>query len=132
MKALEKLKESSEKQNPFVIKSTRLKKEAEKDNGLFYFFINIFLDNENKTGKNFISYDDIDYVEYKLHESFPNRFRVSRAKDDQFEIKIWTYGFFHVSAKIFTKWGQIIEAKGKVDFEVNQVEKDNNKGELEW
>lgn len=133
MMALDKLMEISTKQNPFVVKSKRLKKEAEedKDTRLLFFYISIYLDDNGSTGKSYLNYDDIEYVEYVLHPTFPDRYRVSKDREKKFEIRIWTYGFFSVKAKLFLRAGKILEARGKVEFLVTQDEKNHNSGELE-
>ena len=42
----------------------------------------------------------IDLVQYELHPSFKNRIRVSDKRSEKFDIKIWTYGYFIVKAKL--------------------------------
>lgn len=48
---------------------------------------------------------DIDSVQYELHPTFRDRVRVSDDSTNQFEIKIWTYGYFKVRAKLIRKDG---------------------------
>src|ERR1700730_7422258 len=48
---------------------------------------------------------NIQYVLYELHPSFKNRLRRSESANANFEIKIWTYGWFLISATVIPKSG---------------------------
>lgn len=92
------------------ISSKRLGPSSEKLNDICYIYVRIFLEAGPAT------LDNIDYVIYKLHPSFKDPVRRSDERGTNFEIKIWTYGWFYISATIMTKQGLPIQIQGKVEF----------------
>jgi len=55
----------------------------------------------------------VDWVEYELHETFPDRFkRIERSvSNPNCTLVIWTWGVFNLKAKIFLKTGEVINAE---------------------
>ncbi len=49
--------------------------------------------------------DRIKSVEYELHPTFRDRYRHSDNRTKNFEIRIWTYGYFNTEAKLTMKDG---------------------------
>ena len=49
--------------------------------------------------------DLIDSVQYELHPTFKNRIRVAPNRQSNFEIAIWTWGYFNIKAKLVMKDG---------------------------
>jgi len=47
----------------------------------------------------------------------------AKGRKNNFEIKIWTYGFFDVHCKIFLKGGRIEEVSGYLNFKVSDTER---------
>lgn len=47
----------------------------------------------------------IDAVQYELHPTFKQRTRISENSSTNFEIQIWTWGYFAVKAKLYLKSG---------------------------
>lgn len=104
------------KRNKFTVVATRIKPgehtKPENDDEYMFFHIRIFLQqgpNESDT----LNYADIDKVTYELDPTFRPRMRVSSDGNKQFEVRIWSYGFFKVNVTIFTRWGQIFEMRSK-------------------
>lgn len=58
--------------------------------------------------------DAIDSVQYELHPSFRQRIRVSENRAENFEIRIWTYGYFKIRAKLLMRDDSIKSAEGIV------------------
>jgi transcription initiation factor IIF auxiliary subunit len=77
-----------------------------REGGRLFHNVKIYLeaDNENEL-------KPINLVQYELHPTFRERIQVSDDKLNKFEIKIWTYGFFNIIAKLFKKDGntEIVE-----------------------
>lgn len=44
--------------------------------------------------------EKVESVQYELHPTFRQRFHVGTDRTRNFEIRIWTYGFFNTKAKI--------------------------------
>lgn len=51
------------------------------------------------------SLDRIRSVQYELHPTFRERMRVANDVINQFEIMIWTYGYFRIQATLLMKDG---------------------------
>ena len=95
----------------------------------YYIYVRIFLEDTSQGAE----LDNIDYVVYKLHPSFKNPLRRSDDRRSNFEIKIWTYGWFHISATIIPKQGLPMEIKGKVEFTPTPEEiATNGADEFRW
>lgn len=58
--------------------------------------------------------DEVKLVQYELHPSFREPYRVSTDPTHNFEVGIWTYGFFPVKATIIKKDGSVETVKGDV------------------
>jgi hypothetical protein len=101
-------------------------------NGIYYAYVRIFVEDDNPTTEP-VSLDNIEYVIYKLHPSFKNRLRRSEKRESNFEIKIWTYGWFLISATIITKSGPPFEIRGRVQFDPTPEElKANGQKQFSW
>jgi len=117
-----------------IIRTERARPDAKEFPGSKYlnFYVRIYIDIDPEIAakNNVYNYDDINFVKYELHPSYKDRFRISEAKANQFEIKIWTYGFFEIKASIYMKLAQSLELTGMVKFNVFPAEKARNKGEV--
>ncbi|MDA0735136.1 MAG: hypothetical protein O2909_09970 [Chloroflexi bacterium] len=85
----------------FRIKSERIRGIESKpfrEGGKKHYSVRIFLDADSPE-----ELDQVDSVQYELHPTFRNRQRVSSNRATQFEIIIWSYGFFTAKAKIVKK-----------------------------
>lgn len=71
-----------------------------RENGRLHYNVRIFLSATNDS-----ELDNIVNVQYELHPTFKERIRVADNRLDNFEIRIWSYGFFVIRAKIFSKSG---------------------------
>ena len=49
--------------------------------------------------------DQVDSVEYKLHETFKNRHRIGRDRMNKLEIRIWSWDYFNARAKVIKNQG---------------------------
>ena len=114
-----------------LITATRLKDSLSDDKSFFWFYIGIEL---QRTADD-IPFSGIALVEYHLlHESFPNPdVRVTNPANG-FQYKLWTYGFFRVSADIITKDGKLLRLPAtRLSGPVTPAEiKANGKRELSW
>ena len=54
------------------------------------------------------------WAQYELHETFRDRYRISSKATSDFEIHIWTYGFFKVKGTVMLEDGTALEASGFV------------------
>ena len=77
--------------------------------GKYFHFVRIYLDSHNSQ-----DLDIIEFVEYELHPTFRNRYRVSEDRSKNFETKLWTYGYFDISAKLILIDGTEETITGKV------------------
>lgn len=80
--------------------------------GQFHYYIRIFVEGSPE------ALDQIELVKYKLHHTFRDPHRVSTNRAANFEIKIWTYGYFDVQALIVTKDGLSIPTSGSVQWKI--------------
>lgn len=118
--------------NNFRIHSERVKgiepKKGESSD-LLFFYVRIYLEQVKNSSEYFLM-EDIELVKYELHPTFVNRIRIANDLRNNFEIKLWTYGFFDVSCKIFYKGGRTEDLQGLIKWEVTEDERKSNKDEL--
>jgi hypothetical protein len=130
MLLLSDIKQQISKTNPFIIKTERVSDIEPKQftlGGKFSFYIRIFLDvNSRYIGNNPLILDDIDLVKYHLHSSYKQNVRISENKLNNFEIKVWSYGYYRMFATIYPKVGDIRVIEGFVEFPVTPEEKERN------
>lgn len=62
--------------------------------------------------------DKIRFVKYHLHPTFKKPTRLSSERISDFDIKIWTYGFFEVKVDLFFKDGSQGRISKRLEFEV--------------
>ena len=84
----------------------------------FYFQIRIFIDAYDR-----LDLHDVRYVIYELHPSFRNPKQISRSIRNDFEIQLWTWGFFDIKAKIVFKEGHVQEIQGYIQYDVKDAKK---------
>jgi len=60
------------------------------------------------------SLEDIRSVQYELHPTFRERIRFSDDAVNQFELRIWTYGYFTIQATLIKDDGSTEAIKGFV------------------
>jgi transcription initiation factor IIF auxiliary subunit len=60
--------------------------------------------------------DEIKTVQYKMHESFKEPYRVSSDRRSGFEVIIWTYGYFDVEVEILKLDGTFETIIGEVSW----------------
>lgn len=131
---IESFQQFTKKENAFVIKIDRLNQEPKLfENSKYYnFYVRIFVDiDPNWTRKNNIyTLDDINFVKYELHPTYKQAIRISEDRSKNFEIKVWTYGFYPIRATLFLKLAQTLDIRGEVRFPVSPEERLRNKGEV--
>lgn len=49
--------------------------------------------------------DAVDFVDYELHPTFKDRHLTGRNRSNNFEVRIWSWGFFNAKAKVVLKNG---------------------------
>jgi hypothetical protein len=104
----------------YQIKSDRvpgLKPKAFKTGGKNFFYVRIYLDGTPR------ELDAVELVKYTLDPTFFEPVRVSTSRSTNFEINIWTYGFFATSAYVIMRDGTSTTVPGKVEFLVFPGEK---------
>lgn len=102
-------------QNEFLIKSeldAGVPPKQFVDGGKHHYYVRISLDAPAA------ALDEIDLVKYELHSSFKDRYRVSVDRAKNFEIKLWTYGYFDVKANIILRTGATNAITGYVNWKV--------------
>ena len=103
----------------YTIRSERVKGTAPKRSGnTFLFHVRIFIKSSDR-----LDLEDIRYVIYELHPTFRNPKQIAKNIRSDFEIQIWTWGFFNVKAKLVMKGGDIQEIDGYVDYDVSDAKK---------
>lgn len=60
--------------------------------------------------------DKIRHVEYELHPTFRQRIRRSEDRRGNFEITIWTWGYFSIQARLFMKDNSVQLVDGYVEW----------------
>ena len=132
-KFIKTFEEFSKKENAFIVKSERIIPEGKKfENSKFLnFYIRIYIDiNLNQFSSKSYSLQDVNLVKYYLDPSYKDPIRISEDRNNNFDVKVWTYGFYKIKAIIYLKLGQQIEIEGFVKFPVNDEEIKNNRGEV--
>jgi len=81
--------------------------------GKYHYYIRIYIDAEPET---FL--DSIELVKYTLHPTFRNRQRVSENRTSNFDIKIWSYGYFDTKALLLFRDGNTQEISGYVSWQI--------------
>jgi hypothetical protein len=112
---------------PLRILSERVQDTAsQKPDKIYYIYVRIFVKDDTPNAGP-AGLDNIECVIYKLDPSFKkNRLRRSEKRDSNFEIKIWTYGWFSISATVIPKSGPPFEIYGYVQFDPTDEERDAN------
>ena len=82
------------------------------EKGRLHFYIRIFLEADPE------ELDKIELVKYTLHPTFVNPVRVSANRDTNFDIKIWSYGYFDTKALLVMRDGNTTEISGYVRWPV--------------
>jgi hypothetical protein len=77
--------------------------------GRLFRLVRLYLESEQGP-----SLADVRSVEYELHPTFKQRYRLSEDAAREFEIRIWTYGYFKARAKVMLQTGQEDVAEGFV------------------
>jgi len=110
----------------FEIRCERSPRRAELEDDTYYFYVRIFLA-ETAVGRGDFSLDEVSTVIYELDPSFgDSRFQKSSTRRNDFEILIWTYGWFIIKATVILKNGRAYDLRGKVEFPVSDQEKAKN------
>jgi hypothetical protein len=136
MEFLKSYKEFNAKESAFVLKVDRIKdvKPDRFKNGKYLnFFIRIFLDIDEKSGnnrENIYSINDVSFVRYELDPSYRDPYRISESPQNNFELRVWTYGFYPFKATVYLKFGATVALNGFVHFDVSEQEKAQNRGEV--
>jgi hypothetical protein len=132
---IEKYLEIIKKKNPFEIAVEKLKSEKDEDEDFYYFYIRIFLKRREGVPETdeYLSLNEIDSVLFILDPTYgEGRNRLTKNRSKNFELKVWTYGFYKVSAKLITKAGFTFNLDGNVVFEVTDDELKTNEDEVKW
>jgi hypothetical protein len=145
MQFLKTYEEFTRKREAFVLRVERDYSVMPKhfpDSKFLSFYVRIFLDVDTSisasqrmsalpTPPQYYTLDDVKLVKYELHPSYYERTRVAENPVNNFEAKVWTYGFYPIQALVLLKFGQTIIVKGNVEFPVSPEEKAMNRNELE-
>lgn len=134
MQFIKSYEEFSKKESAFVLRVERLMNIEPKhfgDGKYLNFYIRIFIDIEKSTySSNIYQLQDVSFVQYELHPSYRQPIRISEDFEHNFELKVWTYGFYPIKATVYLKLGPPITLLGNVEFPVTDKEKEQNKGEV--
>ena len=79
------------------------------EGGRLFWNVKIYLTTDNKD-----DLDSVESVQYELHPTFRQRYQVATDRAANFEVRIWTYGFFNIRAKISFTNGTIETISGFV------------------
>ncbi|MGE3467257.1 MAG: pYEATS domain-containing protein [Pyrinomonadaceae bacterium] len=82
------------------------------EGGRYYYYVRIYLEGLPS------ALETIDLVKYMLHPTFKVRTRISDDREHQFEIKIWTYGYFDTTATIVFRDGTTQAVRGYVEWQI--------------
>ncbi|UCC53633.1 MAG: hypothetical protein JSV68_06590 [Anaerolineaceae bacterium] len=97
---------------PYQIKSTKVsgvEPRIFRRGGKSHYKVRIYLEPTDED-----SLSSIKSVQYKLHSSFREPFRVSDDFRNKFEIKIWTWGYFEIEATLIMTNGTTELVEGYV------------------
>lgn len=81
-------------------------------NGKYHYYVRIYISAADS------ALDQIELVKYTLHPTFKDRVRVSASRQSNFDIRIWTYGYFGITATLFLKDGSNTDISGYVEWEI--------------
>jgi hypothetical protein len=76
--------------------------------GKLHYPVRIYIDGEPA------DLSQIENVQYELHPTFKDRYRVSDRRKTGFDIVVWTYGFFDVTARLHMHDGSLLTVTGAV------------------
>jgi len=126
----QKFEEFSKKENSFLLKVERDASVLPKkfpNHRYLSFFIRIFIDYiDNSSMENKYLLEDISFVKYELDPSYRDSNRLAENPQNNFEIRVWTYGYYPIQATIFPKYGSSYILKGNVFFPVSAKEREEN------
>lgn len=132
---LESYQNHQTKSNAFVLKverDTSVMPRKFEDGKYLNFYVRIYLALDPTlvfTQSPFYSFDDVSLVKYELDPSYYDSIRSSSERGRDFEIKVWTYGYYPIKATIYFKMGKPVTIYGNVKFEVTDEERKKNKSE---
>lgn len=95
-----------------VLKDTegRIKFRKFRPDGHEHYHIEIWVDMPDRV------LDRIDYVEYKLHESFRKNLRRGTSRSENFAIRIWTWGMFAIGVRVRYRDGEQDEFEYSLEY----------------
>ncbi|MEN8178111.1 MAG: pYEATS domain-containing protein [Pseudomonadota bacterium] len=82
-------------------------------NGRLHHYVRIYIEPDIHDKE---SFENIELVQYELHPTFKERIQMSSNKTSNFDIKIWTYGYFKIQAKIQFRDGKVEMVDGFVNW----------------
>lgn len=131
---LKSYEEFETKSNAFVIKVERDRNVESKkfaDSKYLNFYVRIYIDIDTSySTKNPYQLDDVSFVKYELHSSYSDPIRTSSDRRNNFELKVWAYGFYPIKSIIYLRMGTSLAITGNVEFSVSDEEKRINKEEV--
>jgi transcription initiation factor IIF auxiliary subunit len=80
--------------------------------GNYHFYVRIYIDANPE------ELDNIQLVKYTLHPTFTDPVRISESRSTNFDIRIWTYGYFDLTALLIKKDGTTEDVPGYVRWEI--------------
>lgn len=82
------------------------------EGGKHHYYVRIYLNGSAA------ALDQVLFVRYTLHPTFRNRYRIGKNRSTNFDVKIWTYGYFDIQANIIMKNGSTQDLRGYVRWPV--------------
>ena len=101
--------------NEYSIRSELIETVAPKrfrKEGKLHFYVRISLEGSSE------ALDRVELVKYSLHPTFVDPVRVSTSRQSNFDIRIWTYGYFDITASIILRDGFKNDIRGYIEWQV--------------
>jgi len=118
----------NKRQNVFVLKTERIadvEPKLFKDGKYWNYYIRIYLDVErDAVNQDIYDLSDVSFVRYQLHHSYKQPVRIAESKENNFQLLVWTYGFYQLKATVFLKLSSPLTVLGQVYFSVSEHDKE--------
>ncbi|MGA1873660.1 MAG: pYEATS domain-containing protein [Thermoplasmatota archaeon] len=79
-----------------------------------YYYVRLFIE-----APSLHDLERIKFVIYQLHPTFRQPKRMSKDRGNNFEIKIWTWGYFEVKVKLYMTDDSVEQIEGYVRYDVD-------------
>jgi transcription initiation factor IIF auxiliary subunit len=91
----------------------RIKFKRLKEGGYDHYHVGVWLEADDER-----DLERVEWVEYELHPSFRNRVRTSHNRANDFSITFWSWGTFHIQAKVHLAGADTVTVERELNYDL--------------